>query len=57
MAKTDKELTSEIVCEFIRAWGTQSNCVPVKQNELLNIIKNVYNTIHSLRVSESDSEE
>lgn len=57
MAKTDKELTSEIVCEFLRAWGTQSNCVPVKQNELPNIIQTVYNTIHSLEVSESDSEE
>ena len=57
MAKTDKELTSEIVCEFLRAWGTQNNCVPVKQNELPNIIKNVYSTIHSLEVSKSDSEE
>lgn len=57
MAKTDKELTSEIVCEFLRAWGTQSNCVPIKQNELSNLIKTVYNTIHSLEVPKSDSEE
>jgi len=57
MAKTDKELTSEIVCEHIRAWGTQNNCVPVKQNELSNLIKTVYNTIHSLEVPKSDSEE
>lgn len=32
MAKTDKEITSEIVCEFIRAWGTQDNCVPIKMD-------------------------
>lgn len=57
MAKTDKELTSEIVCEFLRAWGTQNNCVPVKQNELPSLIENVYNTIHSLEAPESDSEE
>ena len=57
MAKTDKELTSEIVCEFIRAWGTQNNCVPVKSEVLPNVIKIVYNAIHSLEVSESDSEE
>lgn len=57
MAKTDKELTSEIVCEFIRAWGTQNNCVPVKAEVLPNVIKIVYNAIHSLEVSESDSEE
>lgn len=57
MAKTDKELTSEIVCEFLRAWGTQNNCVPVKQNELSNLIKTVYNTIHSLEAPESDSKE
>lgn len=57
MAKTDKELTSEIVCEYIRAWGTQNNCVPVKQGELLNIIRTVYNAIHSLEAPKSDSEE
>lgn len=57
MAKTDKELTTEIVCEFLRAWGTQSNCVPVKADVLPSIIKTVYNTIHSLEASKSDSEE
>ena len=57
MAKTDKELTSEIVCEFIRAWGTQNNCLTVKSEVLPNVIKIVYNAIHSLEVSESDSEE
>lgn len=39
MAKTDKEITSEIVCEFIRAWGTQDNCVPIKMDVLPELIK------------------
>lgn len=49
MAKTDKEITSEIVCEYIHAWGTQNNCVPVKQADLPDLIKNVYDVIHSLK--------
>lgn len=48
MAKTDKEIASEIICEYIRAWGTQNSCVPVKRNELPGLIKDVYNTVHSL---------
>lgn len=54
MSKTDKEITSEIVCEFIRAWGTQNNCVPVKQDALPSLIQKVYNTVHSLDEPESD---
>lgn len=57
MAKSDKEITSEIVCEYIRAWGTQNNCVPVKHTELAGLIKDVYDTVHSLKKSESDSDE
>lgn len=57
MAKTDKELTSEIICEFLRAWGTQSNCVPVKADVLPSVIKTVYSAIHSLEAPESDSED
>ena len=48
MSKTDKEITCDIVCEYIKAWGTQSNCVPVKVNDLDGLINNVYKTIHSL---------
>ena len=54
MAKTDKEITSEIVCEFIRAWGTQNNCVPIKMDVLPELINITYKTVHSLEVSESD---
>lgn len=51
MAKTDKEITSEIVCEFIRAWGTQSNCVPIKMEVLPELIKTTYKAVHSLEDS------
>lgn len=55
MAKTDKELTAEIVCSYIHAWGTQANCTPVKQNNLPSVIKDVYNTIVNLGKEDSDS--
>lgn len=48
MSKTDKELTAEIVCSYMNAWGTQNNCVPVKQEQLPKLIEEVYNTIVSL---------
>lgn len=54
MAKSDKELTTEIVCSYIHAWGTQNNCVPVKHSELPGLIKDVYNTVHSLEESSDD---
>lgn len=57
MPKTDKEITSEIVCEYIRAWGTQNNCVPVKHAELSGLIKDVYKAVHSLEMSQSDFDE
>lgn len=56
MAKTDKEITSEIVCEFLKAWGTQSNCVPIKMDVLPELIQTTYDTIHSLDMPESDKE-
>jgi len=54
MAKTDKELTAEIVCAHLNAWGTQHNCTPVKNAELPNLIKTVYDAIHSLEASSKD---
>jgi hypothetical protein len=48
MAKTDKELTAEIVCSYLNAWGTQSNCVPVKHAELPGLIADVYTAIKEL---------
>ena len=34
----------------------KNSCVPVKRNELPGLIKDVYNTVHSLEKSESDEE-
>lgn len=48
MGKSDKELTVEIVCAYIHAWGTQSNCVPPKRAELPGLIEEVYNTVSTL---------
>ena len=52
MSKTDKELTVEIVCSHLAAWGRQNGCVPVKNNELPGLIKSVYNTIVNLEEKE-----
>lgn len=48
MPKTDKELTVEIVCAHINAWGTQDGCTPLTDDDLPSLIENIYNTIHSL---------
>ena len=48
MSKTDKELTVEVVCSYMHAWGTQHNCIPVKHAELPGLIKDVYKTISDL---------
>lgn len=48
MPKTDKELTVEIVCAHINAWGTQDECTPLTDDDLPPLIENIYNTIHSL---------
>jgi predicted transcriptional regulator len=48
MSKTDKELTTEIVCSYINAWGSQTNCIPVKQDQLSNLIEDVYKTVANL---------
>jgi predicted transcriptional regulator len=56
MAKTDKELTTEIVCSYIHAWGTQEKCIPVKHNELPSLIEDVYNAIVNLDKDHSSNE-
>lgn len=48
MPKTDKELTVEIVCAHINAWGTQDECTPLTDDDLPQLIERIYNTIHSL---------
>lgn len=56
MSKTDKELTVEIVCAHINAWGTQHNCTPLKNSDLPGLISSVYEAIHSLGANESEEE-
>lgn len=54
MGKSDKELATEIICSYLHAWGTQSNCVPVKHAELPSLIEDVYNAVHALDESEKN---
>lgn len=47
MAKTDKEITSEIVCEYLRAWSGQGK-EPTKWKDLSPLIEMVYKTVSNL---------
>ena len=48
MPKTDKELTSEIVCTFIQVWSQRPSNASVNTNDLLDLIKNVYKVVSEL---------
>ena len=48
MNKTDKELTVEVVNTFVEAWNGKSNTNALNADNLVDLIKCVYNTIHSL---------
>lgn len=48
MPKTDKELTAEIVCEFIKAWGVSENAKPIQSNQLPDVIELIYETVSKL---------
>jgi len=52
MAKTDKELTAEIVCEIIRAWGISQNSTPIQSSQVPDIIKSIYDTVSKLDLRE-----
>lgn len=56
MAKTDKELTAEIVCSFVNAWGVSSNCTPPRADGLCQLIEDVYDTVSKLNKNDSDAE-
>lgn len=45
MPKTNKELTTEIVCSFINAWGINDRGIPPQQEELPEFIQSIYDTI------------
>jgi predicted transcriptional regulator len=48
MAKTDKELTVEIVNNYVNSWNGSDRTNPIKSSELTNLIVNVHATIREL---------
>ncbi|MCL2356607.1 MAG: hypothetical protein FWC70_05525 [Defluviitaleaceae bacterium] len=48
MPKTDKEITSEIVCAFLHAWGGEGKKTP-NSGELLVLVQDVFKTVCSLK--------
>ncbi len=55
MAKTDKELTVEVVNSFISAWFGKTNTNILTGNDLASLIKDVYTSISSLDKSQENS--
>lgn len=47
MAKTDKELTAEIVIAHLNSWSGEGK-TPTKSNDLPYVIELVYNAVHGL---------
>ncbi len=52
MAKTDKELATEITCTFITAWFSKPNSAALNGDAISDIFNKVYKTIH---LAESES--
>lgn len=48
MAKTNKELTAEIVSTYIQAWFSSSRTAAMKANDVADIIAVVYDAIAGL---------
>lgn len=48
MAKTDKELTAEIVNNYVNSWNGSNRTNPLKFSELEEAIKLVHRTIRDL---------
>ena len=46
MAKTDKELATEITCTCITAWFSKPNCSALNGDDISAIFNEVYKTIH-----------
>lgn len=52
MAKTDKELTTEIVCAFIESWNAKNGTQALNIGDVVDIIESVHQTIHALSKDE-----
>lgn len=48
MAKTDKELTAEIVNNYVTSWNAKERTSPLQFSDLEEAIKLVYKTIRDL---------
>ena len=48
MSKTDKELTAEIVTNYISSWNSSDRTQAMKSNELISLIKSVHSTLKEL---------
>ncbi|EEP1904732.1 hypothetical protein HA669_001008 [Listeria monocytogenes] len=48
MSKTDKELTVEIVNNFITAWNSSDKTSPINSANLDDLIKSVHSTLQEL---------
>lgn len=48
MAKTDKELTVEIVNTYVASWNGSDKTNPINKPQLIDLIKDVHKTIQDL---------
>ena len=48
MSKTDKELTVEILNNFVTSWNSCRRTEPIDQKQLIDLIKDVHKTIQDL---------
>ncbi len=48
MAKTDKELTAEIVCSYIQGWCSSPRSETLQPNYVADMIQTVFDAVHSL---------
>lgn len=49
MSKTDKELTTEIVTNYVSSWNSAPNTKPIKSDALISLIKAVHSTLKELK--------
>lgn len=54
MPKTDKELTVELVCSFMNAWGISQNCTPLNTDQMILFTKSVYEAISTLDTNKDE---
>ena len=52
--KSDKELTVEIVNNFVSSWNNNPKTAPMKSADLIDLIKSVYETIYALDLPEDE---